>query len=98
MVTIHGGPVTATCQSYDGLLVFTGDVNGCLCISEFETEPGGAKTVMKVRDSGAAFEFEDEVLVHRAGITQKKAEIREMSILVGELTLSNEHQLRYIFT
>jgi hypothetical protein len=34
----------------------------------------------------------------RTGITQKKAEIREMSILVGELTLSNEHQLRYTFT
>ena len=76
LITVHGGPITAICQSYDGMMVFTGDVNGCLCMSEFETEPGGAKTVIKARDSGAAFEFEDEVLVHRADIEQKKAKIR----------------------
>ena len=32
--------------------------------------------MLKARDSGAAFEFEDEVLVHKADIEQKKAEIR----------------------
>ena len=58
------------------LPLFLGDCNGCLCMSEFETEPGGAKTVQRVRDTSTAFEFEDEVLVHKADIEQKKTKIR----------------------
>jgi cilia- and flagella-associated protein 57 len=76
VLTVHGGPITAICQSYDGMTIFTGDVNGCLFMSEYEVEPGGARSLMKTRDNGAAFEFEDEVLVHRADIEQKKTEIR----------------------
>ena len=45
-------------------------------MSDYEVEPGGARSVMRTRDNGAAFEFEDEVLVHRADIEQKKTEIR----------------------
>lgn len=51
-------------------------------MSEYEVEPGGARTLMKTRDNGAAFEFEDEVLVHRADIEQKKTEIRYEEIQV----------------
>ena len=87
ILTIHGGPITAICQSYDGLYIFSGDQNGCLCISEYETEPGGTKTVPKIRDSGAAFEFEDEVLIHKADVEQKKTMIRYFSYRMKELLL-----------
>lgn len=39
-------------------------------------EPGGTKTPPRQRDQASAFEFEDEVLVHKAVIEQKKTEIR----------------------
>jgi hypothetical protein len=56
--------------------VIVGDVNGCVCISEFSTEPGGGKRAPKTHDNGVAFQFEDEVLVHRANVEKTKAEIR----------------------
>ena len=56
--------------------MIVGDVNGCLCISEFKTEPGGGKRVLKAHDNGVAFRFEDEVLVHRADVEKTKSEIR----------------------
>ena len=34
---IHAGPITAVCLSYDGNILITGDIYGCLFISEFET-------------------------------------------------------------
>ena len=56
--------------------IIVGDVNGCLCISEFKTEPGGGKRALKAHDNGVAFRFEDEVLVHRADVEKTKSEIR----------------------
>lgn len=76
ILTLHDGPITAICQSHNGLMIFTGDINGCLCMSEYEIEPGGTKTAPKIRDSGAAFEFEDEVLIHKADIEMKRTKIR----------------------
>ena len=54
-------------------------------MSDYEVEPGGARSLIKTRDNGAAFEFEDEVLVHRADIEQKKTEIRYRVVQLFDL-------------
>ena len=94
LMTVHGAPITAICQSYNGMMIFTGDANGCLCMSEFDTEPGGFSSVGKVRDSTTNFEFQDEILVHRAEVEFKKTHIKELSFQVNELTQNNEFQMR----
>ena len=61
---------------------YLGDVNGCLCISEFDTEPGGFKSYPKVKDTNAHFEFQDEVLVHKAEIELRKSQIKDLTFQV----------------
>jgi hypothetical protein len=88
---IHSGVVTAMCQSRDGNTIITGDSNGCICISEFETI-GIAKQAVK--EGLVSFEFIDEVLIHRADLEGRKGQIHALTLKVEELNQNNEHQLR----
>jgi WD40 repeat protein len=91
---IHSSPVTAMCMAYDGSFVFSGDMHGCLCVSEFETDVLGAKSNLKQREGLISFDFVDEVVIHKANLESKKSAISDLTNKVEELTLNNEHQLR----
>lgn len=92
---IHGGPITALCLSYDGTTVYSGDVNGCICISEFENAAfvNGNKTV-KQRDGMVAFEFIEEVVIHKSDLESRKSRINQLTHNVEELNKNNDHQMR----
>lgn len=90
--TLHSGPITALCMSYDGHAIYSGDTNGCLVISEFEKSYGGAQN--KQRDGIISFEFIDEVLIHKTDLDAREGEITRLTLRVDELNQNNEHQLR----
>jgi len=93
MISIHSGAVTAMCLSRDGTLLFTGDTDGSLIISEIESATG-SRSSTKNKDGTATFEFIEEVLIHRSSLEERKTGISELSARVEELTLNNEYQLR----
>jgi cilia- and flagella-associated protein 57 len=91
---IHSGPITAMCLSPDSSQLITADENGVIVISDIEGT-GSIKTLaMKMLEGSSAFEFIDEVLIHRQDLENKKRKIAELSGKVDDLNLNNDHQLR----
>jgi len=93
----HSVGITAMCQSYDGNIIYTGDVNGCLCVSEFEnafSANAAGKQNLKLREGMVSFEFVEEVAVNRSTLLNKRGTINHLTLQVDELTHNNEHQLR----
>lgn len=88
---IHSGVITAMCQSRDGSTIITGDSNGCICLSEFESAAFQKQTV---KEGLVSFEFIDEVLIHRSDLEGRKGQIHTLTLKVEELNQNNEHQLR----
>ena len=91
-VYVHSGGISAMCLSRDGCLLFTGDTDGCLLISEIESSSN--RIGQKAKDGSATTEFNDNVLIHKSDLEERKARIAELTSRVEELTLSNEYQLR----
>jgi len=89
--SIHSGAISAMCTSRDGNMVISGDVNGIICISEFESA-AHSKQVMK--EGIGSFEFIDEVLIHKSDLDYRKGQINLLTGKVAELNSNNEHQLR----
>ncbi len=94
----HSTSITALCLSYDGTTVYSGDDHGCVVISEFEsasfsTGAAGSK-VNKQRDGIVAFEFVEEVVIHKSDLENRKNQIAQLSHSVEELNKNNEHQMR----
>lgn len=96
----HAGPITALCLSQDGNTIYTGDANGCLCVSEYESHVFATNASLnkiqgvKAREGIASFDFVDEVVIKKSELESKKSLIVEYTARVEELTLNNEHQLR----
>lgn len=88
---IHSGVITAMCQSRDGNMIISGDSNGCICLSEFETAAFNKATV---KEGMVSFEFVDEVLIHRSDLEGRKGQIHALTLKVEELNQNNDHQLR----
>jgi WD40 repeat protein len=88
---LHSGVITAMCLSRDGNMIISGDSNGCICLSEFETA-GFSKATAK--EGLVSFEFVDEVLIHRADLEARKGQIHALTMKVEELNQNNDHQLR----
>ncbi len=93
---LHSVGITAMCQSIDGAYVYTGDSSGCLIVSEHENASFSVdhSQSSKLREGPAAFQFVEEVLIHKADLESRKDQIRNLSLRVSELTENNEHQLR----
>jgi WD40 repeat protein len=99
----HSGPVTALCQSYDGMTIYSADSHGCICISEFEGYNSGnnasstsltPKSPVKQREGIVAFEFVEEVVIHKQDLQNRQNQILSLTQSVEELNKNNEHQLR----
>jgi len=92
VTTIHSGYITALCQSYDGSLLYSGDSNGCICITEFENS-----TITKAvvaREGAVSFEFIEEVSLMRSDLEERRKLIEQLTLRVEDLHQSNLHQLR----
>lgn len=99
LTLMHSSPVTALCQSYDGSILYSADANGCICVSEFESSFANAgsapsKSPGKPREGIIAFEFIEEVVIHKQDLQNRKNQILQLTNNVEELTKNNEHQLR----
>jgi hypothetical protein len=92
----HNVGITALCQSYDSNTIYSGDVNGCLCVSEFDNNifSTGGKQSQKLREGVASFEFVEEVVILKSNLENKRAFINQLTLRVDELTQNNNHQLR----
>ena len=92
---LHSAPITAMCMSPDGSTLYTGDLNGCLVVSDFEGGKGPLGSPTKRGGDGLiSFDFQDEVAIHKTTLDGKKRLIAELAARIEELTLNNEHQLR----
>ena len=89
----HSVAITAMAQSYDGTLIYTGDLNGNLCISQFDNSFAG-KQQKKGGDGIASFEFVDEVVIQKSDLDSRRKQINQMTLRVEELNSNNNHQLR----
>lgn len=95
MNAMHSAPITAMCLSCDGSTVYSGDASGCIIISEFENSAyAAAKSPAKQRDGIVAFEFVEEVVIHKSDLESRKAQITQLTQSVEELNQNNEHQMR----
>lgn len=102
MNTLHSAPITALALSSDGNTVYSGDANGCIIISEFEAftnaagtaAAAGAKSPGKQREGLVAFDFVEEVVIHKTDLEARKAQIAQLTQTVEELNASNDHQMR----
>jgi hypothetical protein len=90
---LHSGPITAMCMSYDGTLIYTADMYGCLLASEYEGANNKALSKAS-REGTASFEFHDEVVVHRSELDNRKLQISDLTARVEDLTKNNDHQIR----
>jgi hypothetical protein len=77
------------CLSRDSRCLITGDSNGILCMSEFESEQEHAP---KEKDGGGkggglgmggmggmGFDFVDEVLIHQSDLDNRKGQVRDLT-------------------
>jgi hypothetical protein len=96
----HSTSITALCLSYDGTTVYSGDEHGCIVISEFEgasfstATTGGNNKINKQREGIVAFEFVEEVVIHKSDLENRKNQIAQLTHSVEELNKNNEHQMR----
>lgn len=89
-VLVHAAQTSVLALSYDGSQVYSGDINGCLVVCEFE---GSQHAGFRHKETNA-FAFQDEVAIRSDTLSSKKKQIAELSARVEELKLNNEHQLR----
>lgn len=93
---LHNTAITTMVQSNDGTVIYTGDANGCLLVSEFENSSFsvGKNQIGKIREGPMAFEFVEEVMIHKSNLESRRDQIRQLTHRVDELMENNEHQLR----
>lgn len=104
---IHSAPITALCLSYDGETIYSGDANGCLCISTFENSLSKLNTSQNLAinqgnqaNNNASqrevfdFEFNEEVMINKKDLEIKKNLLNELNHNVLELKKNNYHQLQ----
>ena len=95
VTAIHSGYITALCQSYDGSLLYSGDSNGCICITEFENSTiTKAAAAVVAREGAVSFEFIEEVSLMRSDLQERRLLIEQLTLRVEDLHQSNLHQLR----
>lgn len=89
----HSVAISAIVQSYDGSTIYTGDLNGNLCISEFDNSFSG-KQQKKGGEGLVSFEFVDEVVIQKSDLDARRQQIGQLTLRVEELNSNNNHQLR----
>ena len=71
-VLVHAAQTSVLALSYDGSQVYSGDINGCLVVCEFE---GSQHAGFRHKETNA-FAFQDEVAIRRHLLEQEEADRR----------------------
>ncbi|PHJ15181.1 wd g-beta repeat-containing protein, partial [Cystoisospora suis] len=87
----HAGPVQRICVSKDETLVISCGLDGSLCICNLLDKE---KNVEDEDEFSSSMDYSDEVLVTRAQVRERKAQMTELERQVEDLTNQMDFQLR----